>query len=73
MSGERQDSVSNKSNIDQTLKFVGLRSDNEVGHKSLLQNRKKLSVHQVWVLLKVWERALLDGEIFIFEVLFQIT
>ena len=52
--GERQVSVSN---MDQTLKSIELRSGDEGGHNSMLQNRRKLSLHQPWVLLEVWEGA----------------
>ena len=48
--GERQAPVSN---MDHTLKSIGLRSGDEGGHNSLLQNRGKLSLHQAWVLLEV--------------------
>ena len=51
---ERQASVSNK---DQTLKSIGLRSGDEGDHNSLLQKRRKLSLHQAWVLFEVWEGA----------------
>ena len=45
--GEQQASVPN---MDQTLKSIGLRLGDEVGHNSLLQNRRKLSLHhQAWV------------------------
>ena len=37
------------SNMDQTLKSIGLRLGDEGGHNSLLQNRRKLSLHQAWV------------------------
>ena len=49
---KRQASVSN---MDQTLKSVGLKSGDEGGHNSLLQNCRKLSLHRDWVLLDVWE------------------
>ena len=53
--GVRQASVFN---MDQTLKSIGLWSDDGGVHNFLLQNCGKLSLHQAWVLLEVWEGAL---------------
>ena len=50
--GEQQASVSN---MYQTLKSIGLKSDDEGSHNFLFENREKLSLHQAWVLLEVLE------------------
>ena len=54
VSGKRQASVTN---MNQTLKFIGLISGDELGYNFLLQNCRKLAFHQVWILLEACEKA----------------